>query len=292
VLNLDATRSSLAEPQFRSSSAAFDSLQCPANPAGTVSAARHPSEAAPSVKLRSPWLIRIAALFAALTLRVVLGSTRFRTRSFDEHVHPANPLDERFIYAFWHETMLAPTSVRVPVNVLVSQSADGELITQVCERLGISVIRGSTTRGGVQGMREMLREGPGKHFAITPDGPRGPRQRVKSGVIFLAAHTGLPIVVWGAGFTSALRMKSWDRFVMPLPFSTITSVMSEPIRVPRDLDSEGIERYRLRVEEALRNATAQAEAWADQLAGRPPRSAELQSNSADAESPPALRRGA
>jgi lysophospholipid acyltransferase (LPLAT)-like uncharacterized protein len=215
------------------------------------------------------------AFVAALVLRVWLGTLRVRVRAADGRHHPTDPSAVRFVYAFWHDTLLGPTRMRTRVNVLVSQSADGELITQVCRWLGIGVMRGSTTRGGAQGLLELLREGAKGHFALTPDGPRGPRHRAKSGVVLLAAHTGLPIVAWGVGFTRAWRAKSWDRFAIPLPFSTIVGVMADPIVVPRELDRDGIEQYRQRVEDAMRQATAAADAWAEQLAAPSPRGASI-----------------
>src|SRR4029078_1733071 len=92
----------------------------------------------------------------------------------DGRTHPADPLIERFIYAFWHEGLLAPRATKPKIRVLISQPTDGELIAQICERLGIGVIRGSTARGGCQALLEMIRSaGGGKPLGITADSPRG-----------------------------------------------------------------------------------------------------------------------
>lgn len=220
------------------------------------------------MKIRAPWLICVAAFLGAAVLRVWLGSVRTRSRSADGRPHPADPRRERYIYAFWHESLLAPAKMRTPAKVLVSQSADGELIAQVCGYFGIGAIRGSATRGGAGALLEMLRDDQPAHLAITPDGPRGPRRRFKPGAVFVASHSGLAIVPVGIGFTRAWRFASWDRFALPMPFSTATGVLGAPIAVPPQLDGETLEQYRCQIERELLACTEAAQAWADELAGR------------------------
>jgi lysophospholipid acyltransferase (LPLAT)-like uncharacterized protein len=214
------------------------------------------------MKIRHPWLIRLASLAGAVLVRNLLATLRRRVIVADERLHPAEPIRERFIYAFWHESLLAVASQPAKVNVLISLHADGEIITQICRALGIGVIRGSTTRRGGAAMLEMLHSGRETHLAITPDGPRGPRRNFQVGAVYLASKTGLPIVPIGVGFSRAWRAKSWDRFAIPLPFSTAYGVVGAPIVVPRDLDRAGLETYRLLVERALLAATGAAEKWA------------------------------
>jgi hypothetical protein len=97
------------------------------------------------------------------------------------------------------------------------------------------------------------------HLAITPDGPRGPRRQVQLGVVLLASCTGLPIVPVGIGYSRAWRARSWDRFAVPQPFSTVTGVVQPPIVVPPNLDKEGLEAHRQLVEARLLEATHSAE---------------------------------
>lgn len=198
-------------------------------------------------------------------VRAWLRTVRAKVFSTDRRVHPADPGVQRFIYIFWHESLLAPAKIKAKARVMVSQSADGELIARVCAHLGIGVVRGSTTRGGAAGLLELLRDGNNAHLALTPDGPRGPRRRLQPGVVFLASHSGLPIVPVGVGFTRAWRAGSWDRFVIPRPFSTMTGVLGAPIVVPPRLDSHGLEDYRARVEASLLGVTRDAERWAEEL---------------------------
>src|SRR5262249_4274112 len=103
---------------------------------------------------------------------------------------------KRFIYSFWHETILLPAYryARTPTKVLISEHADGELIAQACRHLGLGVVRGSTTRGGVKAVREVLELGGTKNVVVTPDGPRGPRRQVQPGLGYLAARTRPPVL--------------------------------------------------------------------------------------------------
>ncbi len=221
------------------------------------------------MKLRNPRLIRIVAWCLAQVIRIWLATVRYRRDAETARLHPADPHKARYIYAFWHETLLAPVVFRVPVHVLISLHADGELIARVCHHLGIGVARGSTTRGGVGGLLEMQRRSEQSHPVLMPDGPQGPRRKVQKGIIALAAQTGLPIVPIGIGYTWAWRARSWDRFAVPLPFSRITVMAGPAITIPPDLDREALERYRTEVDDQFRRVTAAAERWAEELAGRP-----------------------
>jgi lysophospholipid acyltransferase (LPLAT)-like uncharacterized protein len=217
------------------------------------------------VKIRSLWLIRLSALLGALLVRAWLSTVKAKMWLANGQAHPTNPDVKRFIYIFWHESLLAPAKIKTKAKIMVSQSADGELIARVCNHLGIGVVRGSTTRGAEAGLLDLLHGGQNTHLALTPDGPRGPRRHLQPGVVFLASRTGLPIVPVGVGFTRAWRAKSWDRFVIPLPFSTMTGVLGEPINVPPQIDGGDLEYYRARVEASLLWATHAAENWAEKL---------------------------
>lgn len=211
------------------------------------------------MKLRHPLLIRSAAFLAAGLIRGWMSTVRFRIENRDTAPHPAPPRHGRFLYAFWHEALLAPTQLRVPTHVLISLHADGELIAQVCRHLGLGVVRGSSSRGGGRAMFDMIEAAGQTHLAITPDGPRGPRRRVQPGIVALAAHTGLPIIPLGFGFTNAWRAASWDRLALPKPGSLVVLIAGEAIRVPSDLDRAGIEDYRAELERRMLALTEDAE---------------------------------
>jgi lysophospholipid acyltransferase (LPLAT)-like uncharacterized protein len=222
------------------------------------------------MKLRNPTLIRLLALVAALAVRAWMSTLRVRLVFQDGRVHPTDPRKERYIYAFWHESLLAPTVRKTRIHLLISQHADGEFIAQVCRFLGYGVVRGSSTRGGSLALFDLIGRCARSHLGVTPDGPRGPRRQLKVGIIYLASRTGLPIVPVGVGYTRAWRARSWDRFALPRPYSTMLGVLGEPIAVPPQLDRASLEQYRRLVEGRCRAVTAAAEAWADRLRGIPP----------------------
>jgi len=214
------------------------------------------------MKLRNPWVLCLLGLLGAWLIRLWMGTLRYRLFFADGIRHPVDTRNSRYIYAFWHESILFPAAFRARIHVLISRHADGELIAQVCRFLGVQVVRGSTTRGGSPALLELVRQCRRTHLAVTPDGPRGPRRRVQLGLISLASLTGLPVVVFGVGYSKAWRARSWDRFAVPKPWSTATCVVAPAIHVPARLNRERLETYRQLVEEQLTSATAAAELWA------------------------------
>ncbi len=217
------------------------------------------------MRMRHPWLVSTAGLVGSWALRCWMATLRFQYRPLGPDLDPGRAgLPGRYIYAFWHEYLLLPVCryARPDVHVLVSRHADGQLFAEVCGRLGIPLVRGSTSRGGVQAVRQLLRAGRQTHLALTPDGPRGPRRRVQPGLIYLAAKLGLPVVPVGFGLQHPWRFASWDGFALPRPGSRAACVTAAPIRVPVDADAGEREEYRLRVEEALDCVTLAAEDWA------------------------------
>src|SRR5262249_33143303 len=155
-----------------------------------------------AMKLRHPLLLRLLSLVGAVLIRLWMGTVRIR---FDSRRagqrHPADWRRRRFVYSVWHESLLFGVSMRTRLTTLVSQHADGELITQICRRLGLDIVRGSTTRGGGQGMLDLVHASRRTHVVVTPDGPRGPRRRVQPGLVYLASRCGLPIVLGGVGYS-------------------------------------------------------------------------------------------
>jgi hypothetical protein len=159
------------------------------------------------------------------------------------------------IYAFWHAHILTPSYVgrNLGAKVLISQHRDGEYIAQVIKRLGFDVVRGSTTRGGARALLSMINKAKEDKasFAITPDGPRGPRFIVQPGVIFLAQKTGYPIVPVSLGLTKYWELPSWDKFRIPKPFSKAVMIYGEPIIIPPKLEKSEVEEYRVSLEKAF-----------------------------------------
>jgi lysophospholipid acyltransferase (LPLAT)-like uncharacterized protein len=214
------------------------------------------------MKLRHPSLIKAAGFGLAGVMAAWLGTLRYRAFELVKGNTPwsAAPSD-RFIYTFWHETLLIPAFAysRLNVHILISQHADGELIAQVCRHLGLRVTRGSAKRGGAAALLHMSELLNHSHVAITPDGPTGPRRIAKVGAVKLASETGRAIVPVGFAFHRCWRAPSWDRFAVPLPFTPCVGVNGEAIHVPPGLGRGGLEEYRVRLEQAMLDVTAAAE---------------------------------
>lgn len=163
------------------------------------------------------------------------------------------------IYAFWHRDLL-PVAWYMrgrPMGILVSQHFDGEWITQAAQRMGYTVFRGSSTRGGVSALSEMARAlRAGLPMAFTADGPRGPRFVAKPGPVMLARLTGAPLYAVHAQLPRAWVLNSWDRFQIPHPFSRAIGHWAGPIAVPGDAERPELEQARLALEAALNGLQA------------------------------------
>jgi lysophospholipid acyltransferase (LPLAT)-like uncharacterized protein len=161
---------------------------------------------------------------------------------------------ELAIVAFWHARLLLMPFLYPGhrVAILISQHRDGEYIARVAERLGLAVVRGSATRGAARAFREMLQAlHAGSHVAITPDGPRGPRQQVKPGVVELARLSGMPILPVTFGAWPRKTLRSWDRFQIPLPFGRGVYAWGEPIYVPADADAAALQASQVALQQRL-----------------------------------------
>jgi lysophospholipid acyltransferase (LPLAT)-like uncharacterized protein len=137
---------------------------------------------------------------------------------------------------------------------MVSASKDGGFLSAIMECFGVQTVRGSSSRRGPQALLELTTWAErGFDLAITPDGPRGPCYVVQDGVMSLAQLTGLPIIPFTYNLGWKIRIKSWDRFQIPLPFSRCEMVYDGPIRVPRDATDAEREELRQRLESVLRS---------------------------------------
>ncbi len=161
---------------------------------------------------------------------------------------------ERCIFALWHARLLPLVYSHrgLGVVVLVSRHRDGEWIARVIERMGYGTARGSSTRGGEDGMRQLIAAAAGgRSLSITPDGPRGPALVVKPGLAWLASRTQLPVVPVAAAADRTRVLRSWDGFRVPMPFARVRVDHGAPIRVPGGLEDAELETWRARIEQAL-----------------------------------------
>ena len=213
-----------------------------------------------NLKLDHPAIRRLTGMFGAWILRFWATSQRVRYHMFDHSVDPRGR-HARCIYVCWHECLLMPVGLfsRNEITVLASQSHDAEWLSQIMLWLGGGVVRGSTTRGGMRAVRELLRLAGRKSLATAIDGPRGPRRRAQIGIIYLAWKTGLPIAPFGYGYRRPWRARSWDRFVLPRPFERASCVGGRLIRIPPDADDNDLEGYRAAVQAELDRVQEYAE---------------------------------
>lgn len=170
-----------------------------------------------------------------------------------------------YVVAFWHGSMLVGWFLHRPIrdaniSALVSQSSDGEYLSAVIERWGYSMIRGSSHIGGKEAMQLMVEEvEKGHSLAITPDGPRGPRHEMKMGAVRIAQKTGVPLILVGIAAKKKKNLRSWDAFEVPMPFSEVSVVYGEPVCVPKELEGESLDNFKLKMQHRLQELTLKAE---------------------------------
>jgi len=169
----------------------------------------------------------------------------------------------RFIFAFWHSRilLLCHRHKNLKASIMVSNSADGEIIAQVLQRHGHHTVRGSTRKGGLRALIQQIEDmrthtRPG---VVIPDGPQGPRHKVQRGVILLAQKTGVPIIPLAYSSKRRKVFNSWDRFLLPYPWSKGIIVYGRPIAVKPDADETAIDEGMIQLEAELNRITQQAD---------------------------------
>lgn len=175
-----------------------------------------------------------------------------------------------FIIAFWHGRLLILPAMwprRSKISMLISMHRDGELIANAIGYFGHGTVRGSAAkpgstkdRGGAAALRGMLKAlKANEYVGITPDGPRGPRMRATEGIVTVSRVSGAPIIPCSYSARSRKVLGTWDRFIIPLPFTRGVIVWGEPIYIARDADAASLETARLAVEGGLNAVTLAAD---------------------------------
>ncbi|HUP88263.1 MAG TPA: lysophospholipid acyltransferase family protein [Longimicrobiales bacterium] len=194
----------------------------------------------------------LAGNVGGLTLDALFRTVRYRVLTSEPYK------TQRVVYTLWHGRLLPLVYYHrhQGIMTIISQSADGEYIARVVSRWGYQAARGSSSRGGQEALRQMVAAAnDGRSIAITPDGPRGPAQKIKLGVLTASQQTGLPILPMACAATHGWWFESWDRFLVPKPFSTVFVRYGEPILIPRDCDADELLAYEQRVNSALNEVT-------------------------------------
>ena len=174
------------------------------------------------------WLARTVL---PLSIRILGFTWRLRIHNWE------NFLPQNVIFSIWHGHIIVHSFAfrNRGVKVLVSRSFDGEIITRAIEKLGFGAIRGSSSKGGTQALLEIIGDvKSGSKIAITPDGPKGPGYVVKDGIATAAIKSGFPVVPVVAHAKFAIKLKSWDAMMIPLPFAKVEIFIGKPISFDAD----------------------------------------------------------
>jgi lysophospholipid acyltransferase (LPLAT)-like uncharacterized protein len=202
------------------------------------------------------WLARWLIAFGFRLLQLWERTLRYEIH--DRAGIVGRPVTENYIGALWHNRLLIfPLVLRrfLPQRhgaALISASRDGDLFADVVQRFGYDVIRGSSSRLGASAilqLTEMLASG--RDVVITPDGPRGPAYELSPGIIFLAQKSGVAVVPMNLEYSRCWRLGSWDRFIVPRPFTKVRVLINRPHRVRSTATREEFESERLALQNAM-----------------------------------------
>lgn len=198
-------------------------------------------------------LVRLVPRLVALVMRVWFLTCRVQVHGL-EHWRNPKETGQPIIASFWHYSLLYIFYFLRghSATVLVSASRDGEYVARLAREFNFATARGSRNHKGVEALKGLLRVLRARDsVALVADGSQGPARIAQSGAILLASRTGTPIqpMAWAASRYFTIR--SWDKTAVPKPFSRIEYYFGEPIAVPAELKTEGIEEYRLLLEERL-----------------------------------------
>ena len=204
---------------------------------------------------------RTVSWIAAAILRLWSGTCRIehlRPGLVKEYVEGKLPA----VLVGWHRGAIFYIIILarlVPAAIMISRSKDGEYLARTAERLGLIPVRGSSSRGGRQALDEMahyLKTRQGLYAGTVADGPRGPRNVAKKGMVVLAQRAGVPLIpcAWSCSRAWTLR-KAWDKTILPKPFSTIFVDLGDPIQVPSDLTASQVEAFTQKLTDDLNMLT-------------------------------------
>jgi lysophospholipid acyltransferase (LPLAT)-like uncharacterized protein len=213
--------------------------------------------------LKHPYAQKVLAGIVAFYIFLVFKTSRI-SNHIDKDAAPYLDGKDNAIYAFWHGRMMMMPALCMhhtrKMRVLISLHHDGLLISQAVHHFGVGTIRGSTSRRSKGAMIEILRAlRAGDNIGITPDGPRGPIYIAAPGATALAKISKKAIVPITFSSTRSRRFKSWDRFMVALPFGRVAFFAGSPIVVPVDADEDQLEAYRKQLESAMNQLTSQAD---------------------------------
>ena len=201
---------------------------------------------------------RLRPLKDWLLVKTVVGLIRltgWTSKAIHLNLEAIDSLPENYILSCWHDNIYYSCWLlkNRKYGSMISSSRDGELISRVMEHFAFIPIRGSSSTGGSKALRAIIKylKGP-LPAAITPDGPKGPKYKVQSGVIMIAKMTGVPIVPWGyEAIDQYVVRNSWDNHKIPKPFTIAVSSFGSPFYVPPKLTAEEMQEYIKKLEQKM-----------------------------------------
>lgn len=206
----------------------------------------------------------VLCLLVYLYIRLVHLTCRWQVENFYKTDDLASK--RAVIFAFWHGRLLmvAPFAPKVPLNIVISNHNDGELITKVMEYFKFGFVRGSSKQDAMSAFKNIIRDlKKGTSIAVTPDGPRGPRMRLGGNIITIAQMASVPIIPVTYSVSKCRILSSWDRFMVAKPFAKGVFIYGDPIYIDRGLSKKELEKAGISLEKQLNNMTRKA----DEMAG-------------------------
>lgn len=221
--------------------------------------------------LKSRFIARIGSTTIASYIKLVKATSSWDIRGF-EHTRRLEADGHGYITAFWHSQLLMTPILRrktnKPYRMLISAHRDGDIIANAVVPFGIEFIRGSAAnpnkkfkeKHGVAALSKMTTAlEKGEIVGVTPDGPRGPRQKCQKGIIGLVKITGAPVIPIGYATTHGRELKTWDRFWLAMPFSKGVFIIGEPLWPPQEKTDEAMALFKEQLEKALIQAITDAQ---------------------------------
>ena len=211
-------------------------------------------------KFRQDTLRVLGNVFLAGLVNVLCKTLRFSFVN-SSAIKALDNDNKNYVLAFWHGTMLLPWYLNRKKNfaALISKSKDGDLLAKILKHWKYQVVRGSSSTGGSVALGIMVDFAKNNSsVAITPDGPRGPAHKMKAGAVITAKKSGLPLVLCGIGIKKKKVLKSWDSFEVPMPFTKVKVIYSDPVFVDGKLGFNETSKIILSSEAKLNNLQNEA----------------------------------
>ena len=225
--------------------------------------------------MRERLLLSLIALVGSIAIRVLGSTLRYEFSLEDgDGTHLGGPPEALkaipSVFGFWHSCIFSASYYcrGLGIGVLTSRSFDGEYIARIIEKFGYCAVRGSSSRGVIGGLRNMIHHVEEGHIAaFTCDGPRGPANVAKPGPVLLARQTGVPLRAFHIGVSSYWQLNTWDRMRIPKPFSRALARFSSPIHVPASATDSEVRELHSQLQSALERVRDFADAQAVKHSG-------------------------